>query len=80
MTIFSPGGGCSEVEVVDNKEINLISLETAMTEGWPVCLQTTNLTVYNNQDHMLSFEKVKRLGFLYKANNSSNLLFPGRLC
>ena len=58
VSTFSPGVGCSEAEVVANMEINLINLETARKEGWPFCLQTTNVTVYDSQDHMLSFEKV----------------------
>ena len=61
VSTFSPGEGCSEAEVVANKEINLINLETARTEGWPFCLQTSNLTVYDSQNHMLSFEKVRGL-------------------
>ena len=60
VTTFTPGGGSSEAEVVNNKELNLISFETARREGWPFCLQTTNLTVYDNQDHMLSYDKVCR--------------------
>ena len=58
VSTFSPGVGCSEAEVVANMEINLISLETARKEGWQFCLQATNVTVYDDQDHILSFEKV----------------------
>ena len=57
MSTFCPGDGCSKAEVVANNEINLITLETARTEGWPFCLQTSNMTIYDSQNCMLSFEK-----------------------
>ena len=67
MSTFTPGGGCSEAEVVASKEINLITLETASKEGWLFCLQTTNLTVYDKQNHMVSFEKADTVELFFSA-------------
>ena len=67
-------------------EINLINLETARKEGLQFCLQTTNVTVYDDQDHMLSFEKVYRLGLhkliilcYYLQVDAVKLYFSGRI-